>query len=66
MVLSLEDTGVSISFLEVDCGNVLNADCSSKKSADGASHFVNLACLTSSQEETKCKRCRHWGKTLEP
>lgn len=35
MVLSLEDTGVSISFLEVDLGNVLNVDCSSKKSVNG-------------------------------
>lgn len=45
MVLSLEDTGIAISFLEVDFGNVVNVDCSSKKSAHRAGHFVNLVNL---------------------
>jgi hypothetical protein len=47
MVLSLEDPGISISFLEVDFGNVLNVDCSSKKSANRAGHFVSLVNLFS-------------------
>lgn len=33
----------------------MNADCSAKKFADGASRFVNLACLITLHGETKCK-----------
>lgn len=48
MVLNLEDTGISSRFLEVDFGNVLNVDCSSKRFAHRAGHFVNLVSLFSS------------------
>lgn len=47
MVLSLEDPGISISFLEVDFGNVLNVGCSPKKSAHRAGYVVNLVNLFS-------------------